>query len=122
MITDIILLLFLLSLIGGILLFVSYASSTSKNTSTTGSAASKSSSAAGTNAASGSSTGVTKLGGGTASFDWDKNEFRLKTNLRPVTQEELLENADRHGRDGGRFVTQHAESFRFGQKYPSSSS
>lgn len=115
MITDIIMLLFLFGLVGGILMLVSYVSPTPSSDNQKRSPSSSSASA------SASSSGVTALGSG-ASFDWNKGEVRLKTNMRPVTQQDLLENAQRHGQDGGRFVVDHAESFRFGNKDSSPSS
>lgn len=108
MITDLILLLFLLALIGGILLLVSSSASAASTTSTFA------------NKNNGREKGnVTKLNEGT-SIDWSSGEVKLRTNHRPVTQQEILENAERKGQDGGKFVTQHAESFRFGNKDGSS--
>ncbi len=88
MLTDLILLLFLFLLIGGILVFVT-SLSTPPSTSTQV---------------------------GSSSIDWGKGEVKLRTSMRPVTQQHLLEHAERSGHEGGRFVTQHAQSFSFGKK------
>ena len=53
--------------------------------------------------------------GGTT-VDWQRGELNLKTNRRPVTQQELLDRAQQTGLEGGKFVTQHADSFSFGNK------
>lgn len=90
MITDLILLLVLFGLLFGIFIFVS---SIAPHSSTPSSTKAK---------------GV--------EVDWEHNELKLKTNLRPVTQQDLLENAEGRGRDGGKFMAQHAESFSFGKK------
>lgn len=87
MFTDLILLVVLFGLIGGILVFV-----TSLSTPPT-------------------STQV-----GKSSIDWNKGEVKLRTSMRPVTQQDLLEQAEQKGQQGGMFVSQHAQSFSFGKK------
>lgn len=85
MITDLILLLVLLAMIGGILLLVTASSHAPSATTSRGSR-----------------------------IDWNKGEVQLKSNLRPVSQQDLLDQARSRGQDGGRYVAQHANSFSFG--------
>lgn len=95
MITDLILLAFLFSILFGIFILASRFAphSTSPSASKT----------------------KTKVGSG-GTMDWEHNEFQLKTNLRPVTQQSLLENAEGKGRDGGKFIAEHGDAFAFGKK------
>lgn len=91
MITDLILLIVLFALLFGIIKAVSLASPASQ-----------------TKKPPSSASGTT--------FDWQSGEVKLKTNLRPVTQQELLERAEQTGGEGGRFMTDHKKSFHFGGK------
>ncbi|EST04489.1 hypothetical protein PSEUBRA_006227 [Kalmanozyma brasiliensis GHG001] len=103
MITDLILLAVLFAIIGGIIKLVSFVAPPPPGTTKPSSATSGNSSAV-------------KLGGSGTTLDWQHGQMNLKTNLRPVTQQDLLEKAEASGRDGGKFVTEHANSFSFGKK------
>lgn len=99
MITDVILLLILFGVIGGIFLLVSSAAPSAKSTN---------------NVKGDGSAGVTGLGRN-ASIDWEHNEFKLRTNMRPRTQEEILDSASEAGREGGKFMSDHKDAVSFGK-------
>lgn len=102
MITDLILLLILFAILFGIVKLVSLAAPPPASTKSP-------------SASTGSSSGV-KLGSAGSTLDWQHGQVNLKTNMRPVTQQEILERADQTGRDGGKFMSDHASSFTFGKK------
>ncbi|TKY89544.1 hypothetical protein EX895_001329 [Sporisorium graminicola] len=110
MITDLVLLLFLFGLLFAILKLVAFAQPPTPSSSSSASA----------NPAAPSTTTRTRPAAPTAAggstVDWHTGQLNLKTNLRPVTQQDLLDKAAAAGADGGRFVSNHAESFSFGKK------
>lgn len=110
MITDVILLAFSFGLFYGLSkLIAKHHSSSYAQKAASYPSHSKSSAAA-------SNASTTKLGSSGTTIDWSTGEMKLKTNLRPVTQQDLLERAEQSGQDSGRFVAKHADSFHFGAK------
>ncbi|SJX64143.1 uncharacterized protein SRS1_14797 [Sporisorium reilianum f. sp. reilianum] len=105
MITDLILLLVLFALLFGLVKLVSLVQPPPPTKTTTAGSA-------GTPSTPSSST--TSFGNNT--IDWHTGQLNVKSSMRPVTQQDLLDKAAAAGADGGRFVAKHAESFSFANK------
>lgn len=86
MFADIVILLFLAAIVGAIYLFVTSQSSAS--------AKAKSNSA----------------------LDLQHNQFNLKTNARPLSQQELVDKAQARADAGRRYIAKHTDSLSFGKK------